>query len=184
MTGGKDCEEFTFSRDRFFYHLWLDRERGSCFFASAVLLVEGPTERVAFSYLLENKWTDLLSRLPNIQIVEVGGKFNLPRFMSLLREFGIRFGVIFDQDNAKNQGIQHKDLNAYIVQYAKEKCPQQLIADPVQMICCLENELGCDLPGRADLKPYVLLDQLKKSEIDQRRIDALKDKFKRALALN
>ena len=41
------------------YFLWLDAERAGMFFGQHVVICEGATERVFFSYLLDNQWQDL-----------------------------------------------------------------------------------------------------------------------------
>ena len=73
-----------------------DHERGEMFFARAVVLVEGQTERLSLPFVFQ-----ALGHEPDaegIAIVEVGGKSNLPLAARLLRQLGIPFVVVSDAD--------------------------------------------------------------------------------------
>ncbi|MBM4408983.1 MAG: hypothetical protein FJ038_10390 [Chloroflexi bacterium] len=73
-----------------------DHERSEMFFAQAVVLVEGQTERLALPFVFSAMGHD--PDAEGISIVEVGGKSNLPLAASLLRQLGIPFVVVHDAD--------------------------------------------------------------------------------------
>ena len=73
-----------------------DHERSEMFFAEAVVLVEGQTERLALPFIFRALGHD--PDAEGIAIVEVGGKSNLPLAARLLRELAIPFVVVFDAD--------------------------------------------------------------------------------------
>lgn len=73
-----------------------DHERTEMFFATAVVLVEGQTERLALPLIFERlgHHIDALG----ISIVEVGGKGNLPMVARVLAELRIPHVIVFDAD--------------------------------------------------------------------------------------
>jgi predicted ATP-dependent endonuclease of OLD family len=73
-----------------------DHERSEMFFAHAVVLVEGQTERLSLPFIFAALDHD--PDAEGIAIVEVGGKSNLPLAARLLRELEIPFVVVFDAD--------------------------------------------------------------------------------------
>jgi putative ATP-dependent endonuclease of the OLD family len=104
--------------ERFRFQLWLDGERASLFFANHVLLVEGATERALFNYLLANQWHNLSSH--HICVIDVLGKFNFHRYMSLLEAYGIPHGVILDDDDNKEHHAAVNELvEASVNQYTR-----------------------------------------------------------------
>ena len=67
------------------------------FFADKVLLVEGETELLVYSALLqESEYKD------KIHIVSCFGKGNIPLFAKILNHFGISYFAIHDSDNPKS----------------------------------------------------------------------------------
>ncbi|MBI3747309.1 MAG: hypothetical protein HY262_00445 [Chloroflexi bacterium] len=73
-----------------------DHERSEMFFARAVVLVEGQTERLSLPIIFRAQGHD--PDAEGIAIVEVGGKSNLPLAARLLRELEIPFVAVFDAD--------------------------------------------------------------------------------------
>ncbi|MBI2778124.1 MAG: hypothetical protein HYX57_12815 [Chloroflexi bacterium] len=73
-----------------------DHERSEMFFAQAVVLVEGQTERLSLPFIFRALGHD--PDAEGIAIVEVGGKSNLPLAARLLRELAIPFVTVFDAD--------------------------------------------------------------------------------------
>jgi len=73
-----------------------DHERSEMFFANAVVLVEGQTERLSLPFVFRAMGRDPDAQ--GIAIVEVGGKSNLPQAARLLRELQIPFVTVFDAD--------------------------------------------------------------------------------------
>jgi predicted ATPase len=73
-----------------------DHERSEMFFARAVVLVEGQTERLSLPFVFRALGHD--PDAEGIAIVEAGGKSNLPLAARLLRQLAIPFVVVFDAD--------------------------------------------------------------------------------------
>lgn len=73
-----------------------DAERKELFFAKAVLLVEGATEKVALPLAFKALGHDI-NRL-GISIVEVGGKTKFPLFVRVLNSLKIPHAVLADHD--------------------------------------------------------------------------------------
>jgi predicted ATP-dependent endonuclease of OLD family len=73
-----------------------DAERKELFFAKAVLLVEGTTEKVALPLAFKALGHDI-NRL-GISIVEVGGKTKVPLFVRVLKSLKIPYAVLADHD--------------------------------------------------------------------------------------
>lgn len=175
------------NRDEYFFSLWLDAERAGVFFANKVFLVEGPTEKALFEYLLSQDWADQLQELGNFAILDCSGKFNIPRFMHLMHAFGIKFGIMIDDDNGRttSKGISHQALNTVI----KEMCGREGLkevscADPVMLPDCLETFLGLQVPTRGDFKPSEMLAALQDpATFAKLPLNALKAKFRSAMGL-
>ncbi len=73
-----------------------DHERSEMFFAEAVVLVEGQTERLSLPFVFRALGHD--PDAEGIAIVEVGGKSNLLLAARLLGQLQIPFVVVFDAD--------------------------------------------------------------------------------------
>lgn len=177
LQNSEQDKEVEIQNEKFRYQLWLDSERSSMFFADKVLLVEGPTEKALFNWLLANNpdWHDFTKH--RIVIVDVIGKFNFHRYMTLLDTFGIPYGLILDDDSNKNH---HRAINDMLKSY---DCICK-IADPIFIPECIEPYLGLTLPTRADLKPLEILKKLENNEIDIYKLNDLKEKFMKALCLS
>ncbi len=87
-------------KDEFRFALWLNADRKSAYFAEWVILAEGHEEKVALNYLAEQ----LDTAKPRPVILDCGGKKQIPKFMELMKEMGIRHKVISDDD-------AHMDVN-------------------------------------------------------------------------
>lgn len=164
--------------ERFRFQLWLDGDRSSLFFADRVLLVEGASERALFNYLLAGDWHDLCRH--RLCVIDVLGKYNFHRYMSLLKAFQIPYGVILDDDNGKDH---HQAVNDLIDRIATEAgCP--ILAAPEKVAGCIETVLGIPVPDRADKKPLEIMKAITTAgTIPAANMTALRDLFKRALAL-
>ena len=143
------------------YALWLDPRRSSAFFASKVLLVEGPTEIALLRYLLG------INQLPRpaggIFILDTIGKFNIHRFMNLLGELKIPHAVLYDYDNGKYAAVDatiQASQNAFTI--GIDTFPENL-----------ETFLGIKSAGSSHRKPQHVMWQLSKGGIKQANIDAL-----------
>ncbi len=73
-----------------------DAERKELFFAKAVLLVEGATEKIALPLAFKAMGYDI-NRL-DISVVEVGGKTKFPLFVRVLKALHIPYTVLADYD--------------------------------------------------------------------------------------
>lgn len=166
--------EIAHQYEKFRYQLWLDSDRASMFFADKVLLVEGPTEKMLFNYLLANQWHDLNKE--RILIVDALGKYNFHRFISLFSAYGIWHGIMLDNDHNKNE---HAILNQLI----RDKQTLFTLNAPVEFDGCLETFLGLPIPERSDLKPLNILQKLESGEITKEKLDQLRDVFCSVLAI-
>ena len=168
-------DEIASQHERFRFQLWLDSERASMFFSDKVLLVEGATEKALFNYLLANDWYDLTNE--RILVVDALGKFNFHRFLALFKAFGIYHGIMFDNDDEKNE-------HAVINQLIRDRRNQFTLAEPFEFDKCLEIHLDLNLPGRADQKPLEILKALEDKRISAEQITELRNAFCRVLAIN
>lgn len=80
----------------------------SGFFAKKVILVEGPTEKLALPEYLRQVGFDLLER--GIEILSVGGKGNLAKWWRLFTLYEIPTYIIFDNDASDDEkGNRRRD---------------------------------------------------------------------------
>lgn len=150
--------------DRFRYHLWLNQERNEMFFAKNVILVEGPTEKVLFNWLLDNGSGISPSHRQKCFVMDCGGKFVMHKFMKLLGEFEIPHLVIHDKDD-ENKPI-HLATNTQIRNSRNRFTLDIKVLDPD-----IENFLNFAPPRRASEKPPAILDYL--ADPNQRNDNAL-----------
>lgn len=170
---GEEPDPAVAEQEEFFrFQLWLDDERCAMFFAEQVVLVEGPTEKALFNYLLANTWNDLRDR--HIFVVDALGKFNMHRFMALFERFGIRHSVLLDSDMGKNE---HGAVNDMIVSFTNT-CT---IADPYMFDRDLEKFLGLSLPARNDRKPIAVLKALNNNDVAAGTMASLREIFTKNL---
>lgn len=170
-------EEIEIQNEKFRYQLWLDSERSSMFFADKVLLVEGPTEKALFNWLLANNPDWYAFTKYRIAIIDVIGKFNFHRYMTLLDIFGIPYGLILDDDSNKHH---HKAINEMLKNY---ECTCK-IAEPIFIPECIELYLGLKLPPRDDLKPLKILQKLENNEVNIEKLNDLRAIFMSSLNLS
>ncbi len=148
------------------YSLWLDSERSSLFFANVVLICEGATEKCFIDYLIWNKWSDL--RENKIYVLDAMSKFNIHRYMNLLKELGIYHSVLVDKDENKNV---HEIINQFI-----EGNKNNFTKGIYFFEKDIENFLGIPTPParRRDKKPLNVMWHYKNGRISQDKIDQLK----------
>lgn len=133
----------------FDFILWLNSDRNTMFFVDTVILVEGPSDKAFLSYLLSENDID-----KNLYIVDCGGKSNIPRFMELCSEFGIRHIVIHDEDDTTKP--THVQWNTDI-QTARTALTIEVKILPPN----LETYLGFPMPGGTYNKPVEILYRLR-----------------------
>jgi predicted ATP-dependent endonuclease of OLD family len=85
-----------------------DHERSEMFFARAVVLVEGRTERISFPFIFRALGHD--PDAEGIAIVEVGGKSNMPNAASLLRQLRIPFVTVIDADRGAESAALEMEI--------------------------------------------------------------------------
>lgn len=173
------AQQIAEDEERFRFQLWMDGERSSLFFADRVLLVEGASERALFNYLLADDWHDLCQH--RICVVDVLGKYNFHRFMALLKAFQIPYGAILDDDNNNEH---HQAIND-LVDGLAAAADSPSLAPPEKIADCLEAMLGLPkFKGRDDKKPLEVMKAITtKGAVGAAQLTALRDMFKRALAL-
>jgi predicted ATP-dependent endonuclease of OLD family len=154
---------------KFRYHLWLNQERNEMFFADTVLLVEGPTEKVLFNWILQNGEGITASHRQKSFVMDCGGKFQIDKFMRLLGEFEIPHLVIHDKDDEAKP--KHKAANEKIQSCRNEFTKEVLIIEPD-----LEKFLGVKFENIRSDKPPMMLDYLDDSD---QRDDAILEDFAR-----
>ena len=146
------------------HFLWLNADRSSIFFANHVLLVEGPTEVAIVNRLLgDGKISD---NDCGLYVLDCMGKYNIHRFMNLLSNLGIPHGVIYDDDDNKDE---HKDINSLI---EASKDPRfTLETKPIKGE--FEKLLGIPIPKAAHRKPQNALYHYETGKIDGPKIKEL-----------
>ena len=125
------------------YFLWLDSERSSLFFARKIIVCEGVSEKVFIDYLFDECWPEF--REKHVYLLDALGKFNIHRYMLLLKALGIEHSVLFDSD--QDAGI-HEIINSFI-QGQKTDFTKNIHAFEKDF----EEFLGIEKPKRRDLKP-------------------------------
>lgn len=175
LSGASNDEEIAEQEERFRYQLWLDTERASMFFADRVVLVEGATEKALFGWLLARDWHDLSRH--RIAVVDVMGKFNFHRYIALLEEFSIPYGLMLDDDQDKQH---HKAVNEML----RNKAGASRLAEAVFIPGCMESFLDTALPKRNDQKPVQVLKEVESGGIAQEKLEELRTIFCKALSLD
>ncbi len=150
------------------YLLWLDSERCCAFFTDIVLICGGATEKIFIDYLIKNEWYDLKEK--RVYVLDAMGKFNIHRYMNLLKELGIYHSILADKDENKNV---HEIINQFIEEQKNEFTKSIDFFDKD-----IETFLGIDAPpgNRRDKRPLNLMWCHSKGRIAREKIDTLKDK--------
>jgi len=167
LANENDDLEIKLEEESFKYFLWVDSERASLFFARHVIICEGATEKIFLDYLLDTQWRDLKDK--HIYILDSLGKFNIHRYMNLFNVLGINHSVLMDKDNDSDI---HEEINNFIESKKNEY---------TKTIECFEGDLESFLEietaARKDQKPLNVFHKFNKNEIDQSKIDELKEIF-------
>ena len=148
------------------YFLWLDSERCGMFFARQVLIVEGPTERVLFNYLLSTGQI----KMPKggLFVLDCLGKFNIHRFMNLVDPLNIPHSVLFDADNGKPP---HNKIKA-LIEANKNSRTHKIDTFPED----IEAFLGIPKAGKPHRKPQHVMLCLREGKITPATLAALINK--------
>jgi predicted ATP-dependent endonuclease of OLD family len=140
-------------QDEIRYLLWVDPNRANCFLSKKVLLVEGSTEKAFFSYIFnhEKEKFESCSKIADIMILDVNGKYHFYKFANLLNALGINTWIIFDKDtNSLNNRISHEKLNEIVTNLKEDN----IIIDCLALDPNLENYIGL---SKDQYKPDVSL---------------------------
>jgi putative ATP-dependent endonuclease of the OLD family len=141
--------------------LWLNPDRCGLFFANHVLLVEGQAEQALINRLAGD------GKIPEAQqgiyVLDCLGKYNIHRFINLLKALGVPHSVVHDDDLDEDQ---HKELNELI---AASKDPQLTFA--VKTVPGnIEKFLDVSSCGSPHRKPQHLLFLYEKGEIKESKL--------------
>lgn len=149
------------------YLLWLNAERSAMFFAKHVVVCEGPSEKVLFEYMIDQKWSDL--RDLHVYFVDALGKYNIHRYIALLSGLGIPHSVLMDSDNARDvHGIVNKFISDRRTEFTTKF--SQFDKD-------LEEFLGIERTKRTDLKPLNVISKVRSGEITEEKMTELRKRI-------
>src|SRR3989344_5688176 len=150
----KEEAEKIAQEDELRYLLWVDPERANAFLSNKVILVEGKTEKAFFSFMINNPQGEFSNetKIADISIVDVNGKYHFYKFANLLHKLGINSWIMYDGDGDRNSnGISHKKLNEYIEKMKTDG----IIIDCLRLDPELESCLGFEKDGyNADIALY------------------------------
>lgn len=150
--------------------LWLQPHRAAAFFATWVILVEGPSEVGLYSYMTSRALMPAPG--PGVVLIDCMGKYNIHRFMSLLNAFGIDHAVLYDGDNG---GSRDTEVTKTITE-ATGSFTQKIKRFDKD----LETELGITPLPRSEShrKPQYILYNLEAGLVSQPQIDVVVKTFK------
>jgi hypothetical protein len=143
--------------------LWLNPDRCGMFFATHVLLVEGPTELGLINVLIADG--KISKANCGLHIVECIGKFNIHRFMNLLSALEVPHSVIHDADPGKEEQAA---INALIQDSAHHRWTYRIEVLPNDV----ESLLGvpaCKIDHR---KPQHVIYHYDQNKIDPMKLNA------------
>ena len=139
----------------FDFVLWLNPDRNTMFFVDKVVLVEGASDKAFLNYLTKKNNLD-----KNSYIVDCGNKSNIPHFMRLCEQFGIKHSVMFDKDG--DSTANHKLWNKAVI-----GAKNSFTVDIKDFINDLETYINFDKVSNTDKfkKPLDILRQLKEGKL-------------------
>jgi len=168
---GETEEERRLGEESIRYLSWLDSERCCAFFADIVLICEGATEKVFIDYLIRNRVQKLNER--KIYVLDAMGKYNIHRYMNLLKELGIYHSVLMDKD--KNRNI-HKFVNEFIVNNKNEYTKKVDFFESN-----IEDFLGVPQVGQDWKKPINILWHYFNKKIEEEKLKELNEKIEQLI---
>jgi putative ATP-dependent endonuclease of OLD family len=169
--GDAGADDVTLEELRHF--LWLNPERCSLFFSDFVIVAEGLTEQVLITYLVK---TNQL-RVPEcgIYVLDAVGKYDIPRFMSLLGAFNIDHVVLHDFDSTQ----KHEALNQLI---QDSRNPHTLAIEVLDKN--LEDVLGFKVLSRERWKKAsALFLAVRTGKVDHDKLQAFTDRIQKLLSV-
>lgn len=144
------------------YFLWLDSERCGMFFARQVLMVEGPTEKALFNFLLSTG--QIKSPKGGVFVLDCIGKFNIHRFMNLCGPLNIPHSVLFDADKGRPP---HDKIKA-LIESNKNAQTYKIATFPED----IEAFLEIPKTSRPHRKPQHVMFCLREGKIAKNKINA------------
>ncbi len=135
---------------------WLNPERSELFFATKVILVEGPTDKTIIPKLAKQLHVFRF----DYSIIECGGKDNLKLYIKLLNNFSIPYIAVYDKDHQADKGIDAK--NSADISSAKiEEAIDSVIGASIIFQNDIEEEIGITDKNNKN-KPFVALTEISK----------------------
>lgn len=147
------CSEELFTGDAkkdFNMSYWINPDRGELFFASTVLLVEGPTDKTVIPLIAKNLGVFRY----DYTVIDCGSKSSIPNYIRLLNKFGISYVAIYDRDHQAGKAPD-AIASADIATTGIENEIDAGLGRSVVLENDIEEELGIAAGGKN--KPYVAL---------------------------
>lgn len=99
--------EDSLNAERFRIFTHFNSERNELFFARFIILVEGASDKILWTTLLQDKWGININK-KGISIIECGGKGGVVYFIGVLRLLGITsFAALWDKDDDVTDNFGH-----------------------------------------------------------------------------
>ena len=139
-TSVKQCSSELFTGDMkkdFNLSYWINPDRGELFFATKVVLVEGPTDKTVIP---------LLARMLGVfrydyTVIDCGSKTNIPLYVRVLNAFSIPYVAVYDKDHQ-----EYKEPEAVeSASAASKQIEDEIQAELGSSIVCdndIEEEIG------------------------------------------
>jgi CRISPR-associated exonuclease Cas4 len=149
----RQCNEELFDGDakkNFNLAYWINPDRGELFFATKVLLVEGPTDCTVIPYLAK-----ILGVFRyDYTIIDCGSKDSIQHYIRLLNKFSIPYFAIYDRDH---QTFKNEDAKGAADSSTKKIEDEIVIGLGTSIVFenDIEEEIGA--PPSAKNKPYAAM---------------------------
>jgi hypothetical protein len=147
------CFDDVFSGDEkkdFNLSYWINPDRSELFFATRVVLVEGPTDKTCLPLLAKRLGVFRY----DYTLIDCGSKDNIPLYAQLLNKFKIPYVVVYDLDHQAHKApdaIHSADRSTAQIESVVDKA----LSTSVVLNNDIEEELG--LVGGQKNKPYAAL---------------------------
>lgn len=133
---------------------WVNPDRGELFFATKVILVEGPTDKTAIPFL--GKKLNVYRH--DYTLIDCGGKSCMPLYVSLLNKFSIPYVAVYDEDRHSVK-IDEQLASADQQTKAIVSVMNNELGKSVVLVNDIEEELGLPENGGKN-KAYVALEMI------------------------
>jgi predicted ATP-dependent endonuclease of OLD family len=96
----KYLTEETAKKKKFTIYTQFNSERNELFFAKKVILVEGPSDKILWTTICQERWNIVNLDEKSISVIECGGKGGVNYFVGVCNLVGIKnYFAIWDEDN-------------------------------------------------------------------------------------